>query len=97
MWLWGVAVTRMTDTAEREREALENAMAALARAQVLLDAQVSLRVRQAAQRWPGALLESAVVQIDEVAAAVRRAQRHLAEHWQLRTTRGWECSSKERE
>ena len=87
----------MTNRAEREREALENAMAALAKAQVLLGAQVSLRVRQAAQRWPVALLEVAAVQVDEAVAAIQQAQRYLAKHWQLRTAQGWQCSSKEDE
>jgi len=90
-------MTRMRDEQEREREALENAMAALARAQILLDAQVGLRLRQASVRWPGELLTGAADAAAQAAGAVERAQRYLGQVHRLRAACGWECSSKERE
>jgi len=89
-------MTRMTEAQEREREAMENALALIARALVLLETQVALRLRQAVRRWPGDLLAGAVECEAEAEQALRAAQRWLGELWRRRTQMGWQdCSSKE--
>lgn len=83
-------MTRMTSQAESQRAEIEDVLAALGRARVLIRAQVRLRVAQAAQREAvSELLTPVLGQLDDVERAVLEAQALLGEYWTARTAEGW--------
>ncbi len=72
---------RLTNLAEQRREDAENIMALIGHARLLLRSQVTLRVRQAAQRGNAELLDPALEQINDVDQVLSRAQAYIGETW----------------
>lgn len=82
-------MTRMSNQAEGERGQVEDALASLAKARMLLESQITLRVQQAANRGQAALLQPALEQIVEVERALYRAQLVLGAVWRAGESSGW--------
>lgn len=89
-------MTRMTDGAERRRAEVENALAGLARARLLLRAQVTLRVRQATERDERlcGLLKPALDYLAQVDAALDQAQAFCSAEWRNGQQSGWRAGKK---
>ena len=86
-------MARMSTLAEDERAEIEDAMALLGRAEVLLNAQVRLRLRQAVQRGHGDLLSPALGQLDDIERAVLHAQALLSKFWRAGNAAGWHTAT----
>ena len=83
-------MTRMSDDCERQREEIENALAVIARARVLLRTQVILRLKQAVQRGHGDLLSPALECIELIDHALEIAQASIAAEWRAGEKCGWQ-------
>jgi hypothetical protein len=83
-------MTRMTDEAERRREAVENALASLAvmRVEIRL---ARVRVEQAVERWPAAhyLLRPVAVYLARWEQAIGKISDLLRQHWLAGNKNGW--------
>lgn len=76
----------MTDRAEAARGELEDALSRLGVAQILIETQVDLRMRQAIRRDDrmSDLLTPALDQLDEISRAIASAQSQLGMIWEQR-------------
>jgi hypothetical protein len=83
-------MTRMTDEAERRREAVENALASLAvmRVEIRL---ARVRVEQAIERWPAVcyLLRPVAVYLVRWEQAIGKISDLLRQDWQAGNKNGW--------
>lgn len=79
-------MTRLTDRAENERGDLEDTLGQLGVAQILIETQVDLRMRQAIRRDAGLsdLLTPALDHLDQINAAIASAQSQLGMIWKER-------------
>lgn len=84
-------MARMTDCSERQRAEVEDALAVIARARLLLRAQVRFRLHQAVERDAqlGDLLRPAMGQLDEIDQALTQAQTHFSAEWRAGQRVGW--------
>jgi hypothetical protein len=89
-------MARMTDDSEWQRAEVEDALAVLARARLLLRAQVRFRLRQAVERDAllGDLLRPAMGQLDDIDDALTRAQGVLSADWRAGNVAGWRRGGK---
>lgn len=82
-------MTRMSDDSERQRETIENALALIARARVIMRTQIILRLRQAIQRGYGDLLSPALEYADLIDRALATSQDVLGVIWRRGERAGW--------
>ena len=82
-------MARMTTLAEKDRAEIEDAMAVLGRARVLIRSQLRLRLRQAVQRGHHDLLSPALEQVDDIERAVIQAQGVLSNFWRMGEAARW--------
>ena len=86
-------MTRMTTQSEANREEIENTLAVIGKARLLLRSQITLRVRQAAQRGNSDLLEPALAQLGDVDLALGRAQAVIGQTWRAGERAGWKVAA----
>lgn len=79
MWWW--VMTQMTRAAELRREEIENALAILARARILLRTQVAIRLQQGCDRGMGDLLGPVIQYAADIDDAVECARKLLGDVW----------------
>lgn len=82
-------MTRLTDRKEHERGELEDTLGQLGVAQLLIETQIDLRMRQAIRRDDRLcdLLTPALDQLDQISAAIASAQSQLGIIWKERHDR----------
>lgn len=76
-------MTRLTDRAENRRGDLEDTLGQLGVAQLLIETQIDLRMRQAIRRDAALsdLLVPALDQLAEISNALESAQKQLGQLW----------------
>lgn len=80
----------MSRDSERRRARVEDALAVIAKARLLLRTQVVVRLKQAVQRGHGDLLSPALEYVDLIDHALEIAQASFAADWRAGERAGWQ-------